>query len=83
MITSLEQDHQQFEKNWLQFESILKNSDLNQLSLLEVEIKEFQQQYEAYIQIENTQLIPEAALLLSSKQLAELGKKMRARRAVN
>jgi len=83
LITQLEQDHQKLEKLWLLFEPILEKDNLKKISLLETEIKAFKQHYEEHIQTENNQLIPEAALLLSADQLIKIGKKMRARRAVN
>ena len=89
LVIRLLGEHQEMNAAWLRLRSSLQNIaegriSENQSALLEESVvKTFSTAYAHHITLENAQLLPLAAQLLSKQQLHDLGREMAARRGVS
>lgn len=83
VIARLQQDHQTMEKEWTALEPLLATpQSLAGVADLAARMRAFQALYQQHIALENDQLLPQAAQLLSPPQIATIGARMAARRGV-
>lgn len=83
LVMRLIGQHHDMESAWLQLHPMLQAvAEGKSAALEEKAVAHFSLLYERHITLENAQLLPLAAQLLSSEQLSALGKKMAGRRGV-
>ena len=83
LTEGLTMDHRALEAHWQRLRLILAQIAEGQSVLLEsIDVEAFVGLYERHIEIEDTELLPMAARLLSDDALASIGRAMRERRGI-
>lgn len=83
LVTRLLGDHQAMDTLWLRLRSQLQGIAEGHSALLEKSlVADFSLAYGRHVMLENTQLLPLSARLLSEQQLHEIGRKMAQRRGL-
>lgn len=80
LINELTQAHREMERAWQTLSPKLVTITKHSGNLNEEDVHDFIAAYRAHIELENTQLLPQAEKILNATQLAQLGSNMAQRR---